>query len=83
MIHGFPIIHDKTLDLMTVNVQRRTHRRKRLNKKWAKRYGFVTLPASYVAIVNPPMVKETSILCNTRGREAIEKEVSERNAKII
>lgn len=29
---------------ITKTVQRRTHRKKRINKKWLKRYGYKTVP---------------------------------------
>lgn len=31
-------------DRITKDVQARTHKRKRINKKWLKRYGFKTVP---------------------------------------
>ena len=34
LLYGMPIIIDG------MKVQRRKHRKKRINKKWAKRYGF-------------------------------------------
>ena len=33
-----------TSDRITKDVQARTHKRKRINKKWLKRYGFKTVP---------------------------------------
>lgn len=32
--------------LMVERVQRKTHRKKRINKKWRKRYGFVEKPST-------------------------------------
>lgn len=41
MIHGFRIIENKN---MVDKKQNRTHRKSRINKKWAKRYGFTITP---------------------------------------
>lgn len=37
---GFRLIETTTI---TKEVQRRTHRKRRINKKWAKRYGYKTV----------------------------------------
>jgi hypothetical protein len=39
-INGFPLIQTTAI---TKQVQRRTHRKRRINKKWAKRYGYKTV----------------------------------------
>jgi hypothetical protein len=38
---GFRLIGTNAI---TKRVQRRTHRKKRINKKWLKRYGYKTVP---------------------------------------
>ncbi len=40
-IYGFRLIESNAI---TKEVQRRTHRKKRINKKWLKRYGYKTVP---------------------------------------
>ena len=40
-IYGFRLIETNAI---TKEVQRRTHRKKRINKKWLKRYGYKTVP---------------------------------------
>lgn len=37
---GFRLIETKAI---TKEVQRRTHRKRRINKKWAKKYGYKTV----------------------------------------
>lgn len=39
-LNGFPLIETTAI---TKQVQRRTHRKRRINKKWAKRYGYKTV----------------------------------------
>lgn len=39
-LNGFPLIETTAI---TKQVQRRTHRKCRINKKWAKRYGYKTV----------------------------------------
>lgn len=38
---GFQLIESTAI---TKEVQRRTHRKRRINKKWAKKYGYKTVP---------------------------------------
>lgn len=38
---GFRLVETNAV---TKEVQRRTHRKRRINKKWAKRYGYKTVP---------------------------------------
>lgn len=40
-LYGKPII---ITECITKDVQRRKHRKKRINKKWLKRYGFKSVP---------------------------------------
>lgn len=39
-LNGFRLIETTAI---TKQVQRRTHRKRRINKKWAKRYGYKTV----------------------------------------
>lgn len=39
--NGFRLIETNAI---TKQVQRRTHRKRRINKKWLKRYGYKTVP---------------------------------------
>lgn len=41
MLHGYRIIENEN---MVERKQIRTHRKRRINKKWAKRYGFSVTP---------------------------------------
>jgi hypothetical protein len=43
VLHGIPVYTNPSLVVFDKNVQKRTHKSKRINKKWAKRYGFKTL----------------------------------------
>lgn len=40
--HNIQILSDALLGENPYFVQRRSHRKKRINKKWAKRYGYIT-----------------------------------------
>lgn len=43
-LHGLPIYTHNIFD----HVQRRTHRKRRINKKWRKRYGFKKVPRDII-----------------------------------
>jgi hypothetical protein len=42
MIYGMPVYENKHL---TERVQRRKHKKKRINKKWLKMYGYKSVPS--------------------------------------
>jgi hypothetical protein len=44
---------------ITKEIQRRTHKKHRINKKWAKRYGYKTVPDDRL------IIKSGSIICAT------------------
>jgi predicted exporter len=44
---------------ITKEVQRRTHKKHRINKKWAKRYGYKTVPDDRLIIQNGSIIYAT------------------------
>ena len=44
---------------ITKEVQRRTHRKRRINKKWAKRYGFKNVPDDDVLLLHGSVIYGT------------------------
>ena len=49
-IMGVPVICSKYI-VSSEWIQKRTHRKKRINKKWRKRYGFIHPPLNGVNVV--------------------------------
>ena len=47
---GVPVI---AVDWLTERVQARTHKKRRINKKWLKRYGYKTVPDRDVYFCKP------------------------------
>ncbi len=69
------------LDTITKKVQARKHKKKRINKKWLKRYGFKEVPDYETIYVGTPM-GEKYIIAQPKTIEKIkyslqQKEVSE------
>lgn len=48
-IFGYPVI---ATDYMRENVQARKHKKKRINKKWKKRYGMISVPSKDIVVVD-------------------------------
>ena len=64
--------------LLVERIQRKTHRKKRINKKWAKRYGFVEKPSTNcylygtnTIIAHPDMIDriKVSLMLRETGKE--------------
>jgi len=51
MLNGMPVVLDKKLGK---EVQSRTHRKKRINKKWSKRYGVRFVPDRNCYVFDSP-----------------------------
>jgi hypothetical protein len=56
-IFGLPIYTSEHLPKEYENRQKRTHRRSRINKKWRKKYGFVSIPIEKAYFINPEYLK--------------------------
>jgi hypothetical protein len=65
--NGFAIIEDR---FMVDRYQARTHRKKRINKKWAKRYGFREVPKKTVIMVGNKVVMHPATAAEFRRRLA-------------
>lgn len=63
LLGGIRIVEDK---FMTVRIQVRKHRKKRLNKKWRKKYGFHILPMK-----NAIHLPDGTIICHPTVANAI------------
>lgn len=57
-------------DMITKDVQSRKHRKKRINKKWLKRYGYKTVPDDTKVIMT-----EDTIFMTKRRFQKIEKQI--------
>lgn len=49
--YNIQILPDALLGVNPYLIQARTHKKKRINKKWAKRYGYITKYKSFNTIV--------------------------------
>lgn len=47
--NGMPVIENSWL---TDKVQAKTHKKKRINKKWLKRYGYKEVPSKKILVFN-------------------------------
>ena len=64
-LHGLRFC-PSTLMVDTITKQRRIHRSKRINKKWIKRYGYITIEKSsnkfyvmgYNVVAHPDMIEK-------------------------
>ena len=65
---GFTIVKTNAI---TKEIQRRTHRKRRINKKWAKRYGYKTVPDDEIIIRQGSMIFATP-----NGVERIKKAIN-------
>jgi hypothetical protein len=54
--NGYQIVETNAI---TKEIQRRTHKKHRINKKWAKRYGYKTVPDDRL------IIRSGSIICAT------------------
>lgn len=69
LLYGMPIIISNSI---TKEVRRRTHRKKRIDKKWLKRYGFKSVPDNDKVIVFENKLIMTQI-CHDRLEQYIVK----------
>jgi hypothetical protein len=57
LISGVPVIENR---LLVDRVQRRTHKKKRINKKWLKKYGYKEVPSKRIMIFDRKILTQTN-----------------------
>jgi len=58
MFHGYRIIENEN---MVERKQNRTHRKRRINKKWAKRYGFTLIPKKGIFAMGSTLIMHPTV----------------------
>lgn len=56
--------------------QRRRHKKKRINKKWAKRYGFSETPSTQILIGDGKIIAHPSVIRKIKDNIAIEEQLN-------
>lgn len=69
---GYRLVENPT---MVNRRQRRTHKKKRINKKWAKRYGFSETPHNQFVIANGMIIAHPSVIQKLKDNIAIEEQL--------
>ncbi|WP_217562749.1 hypothetical protein [Paenibacillus sp. GbtcB18] len=58
MLRGYRIIENEN---MVERKQIRTHRKRRINKKWAKRYGFNVIPKKGIFVMGSTLIMHPTV----------------------